>query len=368
MSTLALPLTDLGRLQRKVRALAENRPAVYRMLDPSGRVVYVGKAKRLRNRLLSYFRARYPEDKAARILNAAVDIEWDNAPSEFAALLTELRQIQRYRPVFNVRMNRNRRVGFIKISTGTAPKIYVGSTPGPKGILHYGPFASVGRLKEGVRALNDLLGLRDCSMTMPIVFREQGDLFRSSSRAACLRHDFGQCTAPCGGFVTEHEYRERLQTAMAFLEARTVDPLDRVVAAMTAASDRKEFELAARWRDRFDRLEWLLSAAVRARAAVTALSFVYTDPGAFGDDRAYVIRNATVCASAPAPHSPIELEAFRALVAEHIVWEPEGGSLPADSIDEMLLLVNWFRRHPTAFNRTVPLNSWLNDTPVIDAF
>jgi excinuclease ABC subunit C len=368
VSTLALPLTDLGRLRRKVHALAENRPAVYRMLDPTGRVVYVGKAKRLRNRLLSYFRAQYPEDKAARILNAAADIEWDSTPSEFAALLAELRQIQRYRPVFNVRMNRNRRVGFIKISTGAAPKIYVGSTPGPAGISHYGPFTSIGRLKLGVRALNDLLGLRDCAMSMPMVFREQGDLFGSDGRAACLRHDFGQCTAPCAGFVTERAYRERLDVAVAFLEARTVDPLNQVVAAMTAASDRKEFELAARWRDRFDHLEWLLAAAVRARATITALNFVYTDPGVFGDDRAYIIRNATVCASAPAPHSPIEREAFRALVDEHRVCDPPASSLPAHSIDEMLLLVTWFRRHPTALNRTVPLDSWPDDTPVLENF
>jgi excinuclease ABC subunit C len=68
--------------------LAENRPAVYRMIDPAGRVIYVGKAKRLRNRVLSYFRARYPEDKAARILHAAKTIEWDYVPSEFAAYLT----------------------------------------------------------------------------------------------------------------------------------------------------------------------------------------------------------------------------------------------------------------------------------------
>ena len=86
MTTLALPLTDVGHLRRRVRALAENRPAVYRMIDATGRVIYVGKAKRLRNRLLSYFRARYPEDKAARIVHAAADIQWDLMPSEFAVM------------------------------------------------------------------------------------------------------------------------------------------------------------------------------------------------------------------------------------------------------------------------------------------
>ncbi len=358
MATLALPLTDLGRLRRKVLALSENRPAVYRMLDPTGRVVYVGKAKRLRNRLLSYFRASYPEDKGARILHAATDIEWDYAPSEFAAMLGELRQIRRFRPVFNVRMNRNRRVGFIKISAAPAPKIYIGSSPGPEGTRHYGPFTSVAQLKAGVRVLNDLLGLRDCSIKMPMVFKEQGDLFGLELPAACLRHDLGHCTAPCGGYVSATEYDARLQTAISFIEATTISPLDRVVEEMISASDRKEFELATWWRKKFDHLEQLLSASVRARNAVAALSFVYTDPGVYGDDRAYVIRQATVRAAAPAPLTPIEREAFRALVMEHSSVEPGGHSIPADSMDEMLILLQWFRSHPTALNRTVPLEEW----------
>ncbi len=70
-----LPSTDLDQLRRRVRALAENRPAVYQMFDATGRVLYVGKAKRLRTRLLSYFRASYPDDKAARILYAASEIQ-----------------------------------------------------------------------------------------------------------------------------------------------------------------------------------------------------------------------------------------------------------------------------------------------------
>src|SRR6186997_1240462 len=93
-SLLPLPATDLAALKNRVSRLAENRPAVYRMLDPTGRVLYVGKAKNLRTRVLSYFRAAYPEDKAARILHAARTIEWDYVPSEFAAYLTELRQIR----------------------------------------------------------------------------------------------------------------------------------------------------------------------------------------------------------------------------------------------------------------------------------
>jgi excinuclease ABC subunit C len=121
-----LPSTDLDQLLGRVRTLAENRPAVYRMFDATGRVLYVGKAKRLRTRLLTYFRASYPDDKAARILYAAHDIQWDYVPSEFAAYLVELRQIRKFRPYFNHKGNRTRRSALIKIAGGPAPRVYGG--------------------------------------------------------------------------------------------------------------------------------------------------------------------------------------------------------------------------------------------------
>ena len=359
MTTLALPLTDLTHLKRRVSALAEDRPGVYRMVDGSGRVIYVGKAKRLRSRLLSYFRASYPNDKAARILNAAADVEWDVKPSEFAALLAELRQIRRHRPIFNVRMNKQRRVSFVKISADTAPRIYVGSHTATKGVRHYGPYTSARALQESVRVLNDLLGLRDCSLGTPIVYAEQGNLFDNGRRAGCMRYELQSCTDPCAGFVTEEDYWSRVRMAVEFVEGRALAPLDRVVSEMTQASERDDFERAAWWRERFDHLEWLLAASTRARAAVDALNFVYVDPGVYGDDRAYIIRSATVRAAAPAPRSPIEREAFRALVAEHVGSSDPPGPIPTPHIDETLLLLTWFRRHPGAMARTTTFDVWL---------
>ena len=356
---LALPLIDTDRLRRRVTALAENRPGTYRMTDAAGNVIYVGKAKRVRARLLSYFRAQYPDDKAARILAAASEIDWDYAPSEFGACLSELRQIRRLRPRFNVQMNRLGNVAFVKVSSGTAPKIYVGRTVSEDAVRHYGPFRAAGRLREAVRVLNLELGLRDCALAMPVVYAEQGDLFSAPRRAACLRFELGSCLGPCGGFVTQADYEAHLDQALAFLEGRGIAPLDGVVEAMTEASDDAAFETATRLRDRFEALEWLFAAGSRIRAAIDALSFVYVDPGTYGDDRAYVIRRATVRASAPAPHTPIERAAFRSLVAEHVGPETGSGALPPDAIDEMVLLLGWFRRHPAALRRTTPLDTWL---------
>lgn len=357
---LALPTADLAALRDRVRRLGEPRPAVYRMLDPTGRVLYVGKAKRLRQRLLSYFRASYPEDKAARILHATADLAWDYVPSEFAAHLTELRQIARYRPPFNYHMNRVRRTLFIKVSGGPAPRLGVGGATGREDQRWYGPFTGGSRAREAVRILNDLLGLRDCAPAMPIVFAGQMDLFRPSLPAACMRHELGFCTGPCAALVTEAEYHRRAGTAIAFLEGRTIQPIDRIVREMQAAAERSEFERAARWRERFEQLEWLLAATHRARAAVEALTFVYRDPGTFGDDRAYLVRHGIVRASYPWPATPIEREAFRGVVAEELARpSPAPGPLPFRHLDEILLVMAWFRRHPDAFRRTSRLESWV---------
>jgi excinuclease ABC subunit C len=355
-----LPSTDLDQLLARVRSLAENRAAVYRMFDPAGRVIYVGKAKRLRTRLLTYFRARYPDDKAARILYAASEIQWDYVPSEFAAYLGELRQIRKYRPYFNHKGNRTRRSVLIKIAGGPAPRVYGGASLAREDTRCYGPFRSMVRMLEAVRTLNDLLGLRDCPASTPMFFADQGDLFESSRQAGCMRYEFGFCSGPCAGFVSELDYRRRVETAMAFLEGRTIQPIDRVVAAMEEASRTAQFELAARWREKFEQLEWLLASTSRARSAVDLLTFVYRDPGDFGDDRVYLLRRGVVRASFPYPATPIEHEAFRAVVAEEATRpDSSAGPLPLDSIDEVLLMMYWFRAHPDALRRTTRYEQWM---------
>ena len=162
MRSLALPLpaTDLEALRFRVKRLADDRPGTYRMLGADGRVLYVGKAKALRTRLLSYFRAAYPEDKGARILHAASDIRIDPTPSEFAAALAELELIRKHRPPFNVAMNRNRSAGFLVVTDERAPRLVATAAPERHRGRVYGPFPSRARILDASRVLMDLLGIR----------------------------------------------------------------------------------------------------------------------------------------------------------------------------------------------------------------
>jgi excinuclease ABC subunit C len=356
---LQLAAPDLAGLKLRVKSLAEQRPGIYRMLDASGRVLYVGKAKRIRARLLTYFQASFPEDKGARILHSASDLTWDYVPSEFAAHLAELREIRKWRPPYNVQMNRRRIAVFVAVSNHPAPKLSSTATFSKEGARYYGPLGSQARTHEAIRVLSDLFGLRDCADRMPMVFAEQGDLFDAPRQAACPRHELGLCSGPCAGLVSARDYRARVDAAVAFLEGRAIAPVDRVVDGMMAAADLGEFETAARWRERFETLEWLLGTMTRARAAVELLSFVYRDPGAHGDDRAYLIRRGVVRACYPWPGTPIEEMAFRAVVAGDLEQPDPPAPLEPAAIEEMLLVMSWFRRHPEALRRTSKLQEWL---------
>src|ERR1700675_88394 len=138
------PTSDaqLAIMRSTVRDGAADRPGIYRMLSSDGEVLYVGKSKQVRSRLLSYFRCAYAEDTGARILRSAEKIEWEYTPSEFAALLQELRLIKRYRPRYNVAMMRDaRHYSFIKLTKGAAPKLLVvRGASGEEAGIYYGPF------------------------------------------------------------------------------------------------------------------------------------------------------------------------------------------------------------------------------------
>jgi excinuclease ABC subunit C len=256
-------------------------------------------------------------------------------------------------------MNRHRHAVFIAVTGEPAPRLTSTTRPVHPTALHYGPLSSPTMARDAIRVLNDLLGLRDCSRQMPIVFAEQGDLFGGGRQAGCARHELGLCAGPCAGLVTHAGYRERVDQAIRFLDGRSIVPIDRVVAEMSRAADQGHFELAARWRERFEALEWLLAATTRARAAIDLLSFVYREPGSHGDERAYLIRRGIVRASYPWPATPIEQEAFRGVVAAELERPEPAGPLATEWIEEMLLVMSWFRRHPEALRRTAPLTEWM---------
>lgn len=347
----------LAALRAQVRSDATDRPGVYRMVAADGEVVYVGKSKRLRRRLLSYFRGDYPQDKSARIVREVAAIEWQYVPSEFAALLEELRLIKRLRPRFNVALKRDaRHYAFIAMAGGKAPRLTVlrgggTRTNGPV----YGPFVGAARLREALRELSDELGLRDCSLDRRMRFADQGEIFAFPPRTpGCIRHEIGKCLGPCVGAATAGVYLDRVQQARAFLDGTDDSPVERLRAAMLEASGRLQYERAASLRDKVSRLDDLRDQFARLRFAVESLTFSYHVPGQNGEDRVYLIRRGVVRAELAEPRSAEDEAMLRDRVLRVLGGSRVAAraSLPAHEIDELLLVASWFRLHPDEMERT----------------
>src|SRR5437763_4875826 len=256
-----LPTSDaqLATMKSNVRENAADRPGVYRMLSSDGEILYVGKSKSVRSRLLSYFRCAYPEEKGARILRSAESIEWDYTPSEFAALLQELRMIKRFRPRYNVAMKRDgRNYSFIKLTKGVAPKLLVVRGPtGEDADIYYGPFVGAQRVGEALRELNDALMLRDCRTDLKMFYSDQTELFQLSRTPGCIRHEISKCLGPCVGGCSAAQYDGRVGLARALLDGSADGPSSRLRSELERLSGEMQFERAAVYRDKLERLETL---------------------------------------------------------------------------------------------------------------
>lgn len=343
-----------------VKDTARDVPGVYRMTSSEGEVIYVGKSKALRTRLLSYFRAKFPADKGARILREAAALEWEPLPNEFAALLRELRLIKQLRPRYNVAMKRDARYhAFVRISSGPAPRLHVvrGAGTDETG-TYFGPFRGATQLTEAIRELNDALGLRDCALDTPMFFADQPDLIDLPSRTpGCIRHEIGRCLGPCIGAVREAEYDAAFKAARGFLEGAHDAPVMLLRARMEQASDALNFEHAALLRDKLQRLEALREQFVRLRFALESLSFTYIAPGVKGEDRAYVIRRGCVRAEGPAA----ERHALEARVRDASRGARRPQTVPGHEVDEVLLVAGWFRKFPKQLEHTIALTAEPSD-------
>ena len=352
---LAVSIPDLlPSLRDHVRRSAKNLPGIYRMVAADGEVLYVGKSKQVRTRLLSYFRAKEGE-KPLRILRQAHALDWEYEPSEFAALLRELKLIKHFRPRFNVQHKRDGRYSFLKLTGGAAPKLLVVRQVSDDAATYFGPFRGGRRIEEAVRELNDVMGLRDCPGPTPIHFADQQELFSIQRTPRCHRFELKLCIGPCAGGCTQAEYLRRIELARAFLDGNADEPLRWLGERMVRAAERWDFEYAASLRNRLQRLEVLREEFARLRDALETLTFVYNVPGSAGDDRAYVIRRGTVRASLPAPRTA-KARRELAKVAEEHFRAPESTSalVSKHQVDEILLLGHWFRVHPEEMERTLP--------------
>jgi len=213
-------------------------PGVYRMLDADGGLLYVGKARALRNRVGSYFNATPKPARIVAMLAQVARIETTVTRSEADALLLENQLIKSLQPRYNVMLRDDKSYPFVLLTKEQWPRLAFHR--GPRAIpgRYFGPYPSAASVRETLNLMHKLFRLRSC----------EDSVFRNRSRP-CLQYQIGRCSAPCVGLVDERDYADAVRRASLFLEGRSEELGNELTATMQAASDALEFEQAARLRD-----------------------------------------------------------------------------------------------------------------------
>jgi excinuclease ABC subunit C len=335
-----------ARLRKGVREHAPRTPGVYGMIDDRGRTVYIGKAKNLRARLLSYFREASRDTKAGKIIKHTRMLVWEETGDEFAALLRELELIQTLLPRFNVLgVPGLARHHYVCVGKSPAPYVFISNRPTGKELGVYGPLVTRYRTDEAVRRLNDWFQLRDCPRNVPLMFSDQPELFPEDRSARCLRFELSTCRGPCAGACSQKEYGIGVRGAKAFLDGRDRTILAKVKQQMEAAAARFEFEKATAMRDRLHALEWLDARLSLLRQARNQNSFVYPLTGPDGRERWYLIHRGQVRAVCFTPTTDDDRARATALLTATFAEGPPPVVLTGGAVDSVLLVAAWFRKN-----------------------
>lgn len=242
---------------RKLIAGFPKNPGVYLMKDAEGRVLYVGKAKDLRSRVMSYFQpsadllnTRGPD--ICRMVEKVADIEFLECESEVDALLKEARLIKDAQPPHNAMLKDGKTFPYIEITTGDDfPGVFVTRTPRAKGSKLYGPFLSASSVRDAMNALQKVFKFRTCELEIA-----DGDDSRKFFRP-CLLHAINQCTAPCAALIEKEDYHKDIDRLKKFLASKRTALIRQMNSEMEEASKARNYEEAAKIRDRLKAIQSL---------------------------------------------------------------------------------------------------------------
>ncbi len=334
-----------SRLRQSVREHAPRTPGVYGMVNEQGRLIYVGKAKNLRARLMSYFRPNSRHPKAAKIIRNTRVLVWERLGDEFAALLRELELIQTLRPKYNVQgVPGLKRHHYICIGKSPAPYVYVTNKPTGKELGVYGPLVIRSKSQEIARRLNDWFKLRDCPKVVPLTFTDQPTLFPEPVSAKCLRFELGTCHGPCVGACSKKDYGSDVRSVKAFLDGKNRSLLTFLQKLMVQAANDYEFEKATALRDRLHLFEWLDARLNLLRQARNKNSFVYPLQGHDGQARWYLIHRGLVQGVCRAPNTDDDRKSVTAFMTAAFNVPVASPILSAAAVDSVLLVVAWLRK------------------------
>lgn len=250
------PAEKKKELRRKAMKLPLS-PGVYLMHDKSGQIIYIGKAKALKNRVSQYFGSEKNHDNKVRRMVSNVDwFEYIVTDSEFEALVLESSLIKQNQPKYNILLKDDKGYSYIRVSGGPWPRITEVKKVEEDGAKYLGPYMSSWSIKQTIDSARKIFKLPDCNRKFPQDF---------GKGRPCLNYYIKQCCAPCRGKVSEEEYNEAFQEALDFIKGGSSTSVKSLTEKMEQAAENLEFELAARLRDRINAI-----STMRARQKVVA--------------------------------------------------------------------------------------------------
>ena len=221
-------------------------PGVYRMRDKSGTIIYIGKAKNLRNRVTSYFRENPDHTpKVAKMVSHVYDYDFIVTDSEYEALVLECSMIKQHMPKYNILLKDDKGYSYIKISDGEYPRITAEMQKSGKGTF-LGPYTSAFVTKQAAEEANKVFMLPTCKRVFP---RDIGKY------RPCLNHHIKQCMGVCTGDVSAEEYGKIVEQAVAYIKNGSEASVEMLTEKMNEAAEALDFELAAKLRDRISAIK-----------------------------------------------------------------------------------------------------------------
>ncbi len=232
-------MTISDRLKQKLAGLPA-APGVYLMRDAHGRVIYVGKAAVLKNRVRSYFHAPSGlSEKTRRLVREIADLEVIQTATEAEAFLLEDALIKKHQPRFNIRLRDDKRYPYLKITAEPFPRVMIVRRRADDGARYFGPYTNAKAMRATLKLAQKLFPIRTCNLALPL----------KTPRRPCLNYHIGRCLAPCANLVTQREYAQAVDGAAMLFEGRISGLVRSLRARMRAAAAHEQFELAARLRD-----------------------------------------------------------------------------------------------------------------------
>lgn len=223
-------------------ALLPDRPGVYLMKDEGGRIIYVGKAINLKNRVRSYFQSsRNHSPKVKAMVIKISNLEYIITKTEMEALILECNLIKKHRPKYNISLRDDKTYPYIKVTNEAYPRVYATRKVQKDGARYFGPYTSAGAVHETLRLLKKLFPLRNCR--------------HLDAKRPCLEHHIKRCLAPCTGNVDAEVYAAMIKAVCLFLEGRSDDVIRNLRHQMADAAENLEFEVAAKVRDQLAAVE-----------------------------------------------------------------------------------------------------------------